>query len=69
MQKCNRISSMGEQASKSQMNRKKHIANSKPVTCFFKPNSVHVDQSFIINIDGGPSGNSVQPLNVSISQE
>lgn len=69
MQKGNRISSMGEQASKSHMNRKKHISNSKPVPCFFKSNSDHVDQPFIIDIDGGPSGNSVQPLNVSISQE
>ena len=58
---------MGERALKSPMKGKKHIANSKPVTCFFKPTSVHVVQAVVTGIDGGSSSNSVQPLNVSTS--
>ena len=64
------LSNMGEQASKFHMKGKKHIANSKPVTCFFfQPKSVPVVQPVVTGIDDGPSGSSMKPLTVSTSQK
>ena len=62
------LSNMGEQALKSHMNEKMHIADSKSVTCFFQPKSVTMIQPVVTDIGEGPSGSSEQLLTVSTSQ-